>query len=227
MTTAASPVMNVTRGPVPDARRVGDPAPGRVGPGTPDDNALMAAIAAGDAAALDQLYLRYRSTALAAAHTLLREPCAAEDATHEAFLRVWQAAATFRADRGSHRAWLLTIVRNVAMDILRARQVALRLQPARALAENHGEGDEDIPTRVAAAADARRLRAALKTLPPAQRHAVELAFFAGLTHGEIAARTGIPLGTVKGRVRLGLLHLRHDLRDLAPPARRQMALSST
>jgi RNA polymerase sigma-70 factor (ECF subfamily) len=184
--------------------------------GEREDAALAAAIAAGDALALDQLYLRYRPAAFATAVSLLRDPFAAEDVVHDAFLRVWRAADSFRPERGSLRAWLMTIVRNAAIDYLRSRRVAPQLEYASERLEIHDAGEDDVHTAVAAAADARRLRSAVRTLPPAQRDAIELAFFRGLTHGEIAARTGLPLGTVKGRLRLGLRRLRQDLPDLAP-----------
>jgi RNA polymerase sigma-70 factor (ECF subfamily) len=183
-----------------------------------DDAALVAAIAAGDAAALDRLYVRYRRVAFVAAYTVLQEPNATEDVIHDAFLNLWRAANSFRPSRGSLRGWLLTIVRNAAIDHLRARQ---RAAPAATLDHHeeytpaHGVQD-DLATTVAAAADARRLHSALSALPPLQRQAVELAYFGGLSHGEIAAHTGTPLGTVKGRVRLGLRRLRDDLHDLAP-----------
>jgi RNA polymerase sigma-70 factor (ECF subfamily) len=176
---------------------------------------LVAAIAAGDATALDQLYRRYRSLAFAAAISLVREPHMAEDAVQDAFLSVWRAAASFQPSRGSLRAWLLTIVRNAATDHLRTR----RLAPPHEASSSPGRephAEEDVFATVAADADARRLRTALQSLPPSQRHALELSFFGGLSHGEIAARTGVPLGTVKGRVRLGLRRLRQDLCDLAP-----------
>jgi RNA polymerase sigma-70 factor, ECF subfamily len=178
------------------------------------DAALGAAVAAGDIAAFDTLYRRYRPAAFATAFALLREPDAAEDAVHDALLRAWRGAASFQPARGSLRSWLLTIVRHTAIDHLRARQLARRPQPKLAYEATADDGD-DVFTSVATAADARRLREALRALPVEQRYALELAFFAGLTHGEIAARTGTPLGTVKSRVRLGLRRLRRDLSDLA------------
>jgi RNA polymerase sigma-70 factor (ECF subfamily) len=194
------------------------------------DAALGAAVAAGDIAAFDTLYRRYRPAAFATAFALLREPDAAEDAVHDALLRAWRSAASFQPARGSLRSWLLTIVRHTAIDHLRARQLARRPQPKLAYEATADDGD-DIFTSVAIAADARRLREALRALPAEQRHALELAFFAGLTHGEIAARTGTPLGTVKGRVRLGLRRLRRDLSDLAldpgPHASRHLPASAT
>lgn len=220
MTAAACPDTGEARGPRAEQRRGAASEAGHDDPIARDDSALLAAIAAGDAAAFDALYVRCRSAALVTAHAMLQEPTMAEDAAHEAFLRVWQAAPSSRPDRGSLRAWLLTIVRNVALDVHRARQVARRPQPALAPPELHGARDE-IPTAIAAADEAGRLRAALRSLPPEQRQAVELAYFAELTHAEIAAGAGIPLGTVKSRIRLGLSRLRRDLSDRAPPTSRR------
>lgn len=186
--------------------------------GDREDAALVTAIAAGDAMALDQLYLRYRPLAFATAISLLRDPSTAEDVVHDAFLSVWRAAGSFQPARGPLRAWLMTIVRNAAIDHLRSRRIAPQLQKAIERREIQAHYEEDIHATVVAAADARRLRAAVKTLPPAQRDAIEMAFFSGLTHGEIAARTGLPLGTVKGRLRLGMRRLRQALPDLAPVA---------
>ena len=180
-----------------------------------DDTALAVAIAAGDATAFDELYHRYRSLAFAVALGLLREPAAAEDAVHDAFLRLWRAAQSFQPARGPLRSWLLTIVRNAAIDELRARQLAQRPEVNQAQRDIHDLLDEDVAAGALARVEAEQLRAALRSLPHAQRQALELAFFAGLTHGEIAAHTGIPLGTVKGRVRLGLRRLRQDLGELA------------
>jgi RNA polymerase sigma-70 factor (ECF subfamily) len=180
-----------------------------------DDARLMAALRAGEMAALDALYSRYHGAAFATALALLRETAAAEDVVHDAFLRAWRSAASFQAERGSLRAWLMTVVRNTAIDHLRARQLAMRPQP-RLAAVADGGSDADPLATVAIASEARRLREAMAGLPEAQRLVLELAFFAGLTHGEIAARTGAPLGTVKGRLRLGLGRLRQTLGDLAP-----------
>jgi RNA polymerase sigma-70 factor (ECF subfamily) len=215
--TTAYPLSRMTEAetPVQDTR-VGDRAPGNAAAARRDESSLMAAIATGDAAALDQVYLRYRPVAFAAAYALLSDPAAAEDAVHDAFLRIWRGAASFQPARGPLRAWLLTIVRNAAIDSLRARRTVPWPEATVEQPRADAPDGDDIFTTVAVAADARRVRGALDALPPPQRQAVELAFFGGLTHGEIAARTGVPLGTVKGRVRLGLRRLRHDLRDLMP-----------
>lgn len=195
--------------------RVSEPGADDASPKT-DDHGLIASLNRGNIAALDQLYLRYRAPAFATAFALLRDPGAAEDAVQDAFLNVWRAADSYRPGRGAPRGWLLTIVRNAALDQLRARHTARRHQPRLAQIAAVAEEQDDLATTTSLAAEARRLHVALATLPPAQRHALELAYFARLSHGEIARRTGTPLGTVKGRVRLGLRRLRHDLRDLDP-----------
>ena len=200
----------------PSAPCAGDHAPGSVGLGRLDDDTLMAAVAAGNAAALDQLYVRYRPVAFAAAYAIVQDRFVAEDVVHDAWLRVWGAARSFRPERGAPRPWLLTIVRNTAIDTHRVRQAARRHHDALV---RHATGSlpaEDFATTVAITDDARQLRDALAALPPAQRQAVELAFLDELTHGEIAARTGVPLGTIKGRIRLGLRRLRRGL--VRPPA---------
>jgi RNA polymerase sigma-70 factor (ECF subfamily) len=190
----------------------------------PEDAVLAAQIAGGESNALDRFYLAHRAAAFATAYAVLRDASAAEDVVQDAFLRAWRSAATFQVERGSLRSWLLTIVRNTAIDQLRVRGTALRHQP-RLHHELVDVDVADVAETVTEAVEARRLHAALDSLPLEQRRALELAFFGGLTHGEIAARTGAPLGTVKGRVRLGLRRLRQELADLAPamPSRRQLA----
>jgi RNA polymerase sigma-70 factor (ECF subfamily) len=217
MVTAVLPLVISRSGTSPIGTNADELQLGHAAAGEPDDGALIAAVAAGDVAALDLLYRRHRSLALGVACKLLRDRAAAEDVVHDAFLSVWRAAASFQPGRGSPRAWLLTIVRNAAIDSLRARELSQRPRTTRARLQLHAPLDEDIGATVAMAAEARRLGAALTALPPEQRSAIELAFFAGLTHDQIATHTGVPLGTVKGRVRLGLRRLRHDLQDPAPP----------
>ena len=180
-----------------------------------DEAFLVAAIARGEIAALDQLYRRYRADAFALASALMRNPHAAEDVVQDAFLRAWRRAASYQPARGPVRSWLLAIVRHIAIDQLRARQVARRHQAVLIIDATRADREDDIALAIDSDSDARRVRDALAGLPAAQRHALELAFFAGLTHGEIAERTGLPLGTVKGRVRLGMRRLRHDLRELS------------
>jgi RNA polymerase sigma-70 factor (ECF subfamily) len=200
--------------------RAGDPIPGHIGTGSRDDATLIAAVGTGDAAALDQLFLRYRRDAFGVAFALLRDPHAAEDAVHDTFLSVWRAARTFRPERGQAKPWLLAITRNVAIDLLRVSQLAQRRQPALIHAETLARDQDDVAALAAMASEARRLHAALDRLPLSQRRAVELAYFAELSHRQIAEQTRTPLGTVKGRIRLGLQRLRRDLGESASPAPR-------
>lgn len=218
MVTAVLPLVISRNGHSPLGTKIEQPHLDQIGVGEPDDGALLADVAVGDVAALDLLYRRYRPLAFAVACGLLRDRAAAEDVVHDAFLSVWRAASSFQPGRGSPRAWLLTIVRNAAIDSLRTRKLAQRPETTLACRQAHVPPDEDICWTVATAAEARRLGVALTALPPEQRSAIELSFFGGLTHEQIAARTGVPLGTVKGRVRLGLRRLRRDLQDLAPPS---------
>lgn len=191
--------------------------PARPASAAADDAALLAAMQHGHVEPFGEIYRRYRSAAFATAYRILGDPAAAEDAVHDAFLSVWRGIDSFQPSRGSLRPWLLTIVRNTAIDRYRGRRTLpldeARLDDAPAAASGF---DEEVVAAVAGAGAGERIRRALDALPPEQRLAIELAFFEGLTHPQIAARTGLPLGTVKGRLRLGLRKLRQSLGDLAP-----------
>jgi RNA polymerase sigma-70 factor (ECF subfamily) len=154
---------------------------------------------------LDQLYENYHRQAIGLAYSVLRERAEAEDVVQEAFLAAWRARDRYDAGKGSTRTWLLTMVRNRAIDALRARQV----RRSEALDEERPWPSEcDVPSMVLADLDAAWVHSALAHLPPEQRRAVELAYFVGLTHVEIADKLAIPLGTVKGRLRLAMERLR-------------------
>jgi RNA polymerase sigma-70 factor (ECF subfamily) len=184
----------------------------------PNDDALLAQrIRSGDREALGELYDRYASVALATALRVVANREQAEDLVHDTFVAVWQKIDRFDPARGSLRAWLLTIVRNRAIDRLRAARPTLRVD----------EADEQSLLRTGAnptweAALARRsaaeLRLALDGLPAEQRQAIELAYFGGNTYREIAVLTNVPLGTANGRLRLALAKLREALQqtDAAP-----------
>lgn len=184
----------------------------------PTDEALLSRIARGDAEALGVLYDRYNRLAIGVAYRVLGEHGAAEDTVQEAFLAVWRRVDSFDASRGTVRSWLLTIVRNGAVDRRRGRHArALQDATLEDVAFRLATADEETFDLVASSVEAERVREALMTLPPEQREAIELAYFGGLTHQEIAERTGTPLGTIKGRMRLGLHKLRSSLGDLLPP----------
>jgi RNA polymerase sigma-70 factor, ECF subfamily len=174
-------------------------------PETGDDQ-LIAAVARGDHPALLALYDRHGRMAYGLAYRILGESGAAEEAVQDAYLRVWRRASTFDPSRGGVRSWLLTIVHHCAIDLLRRRAGA---PPVVAgldeIAERQAVPDawSDVSGRL----EQDRVRTAVATLPGEQRRAIEMAYFDGLTHREIAERDGLPLGTVKGRLRLGLRRL--------------------
>ncbi len=161
----------------------------------------------GDKEALGTLYDRHSRTAYSLAYRMMGERLAAEDLVQEAFLQVWRAAGSYRVERGSVRTWILSIVRYRSIDQLRSsasrnrmqdkvEAVAPTSQPSEAFAQTwrHSQGEQ--------------VRKALRGLPLAQHKVLELAYFAGYTHIEIAELLELPLGTVKGRMRLGLKKLR-------------------
>lgn len=175
-----------------------------------DEVALLGRIARRDPEGISVLYDRYAGVAFAVAYRLLADRGAADDAVQGAFLNVWRAAATYDAARGTARTWLLTIVHRQAIDALRARRArggaTVDIDAMLSLG-----GDQDTAAQVIASLEAERVRAALAILSPEQRQVIDLAYFGGLSQTEIAARVAIPLGTVKGRMRLGLEKLRGAL----------------
>lgn len=188
--------------------------PGPIDASTLNDEGLLAAIQQSDESALAELYDRYGRLAFGLAYRILGERGTAEDVVQEAYLAVWRRSASFRADRGSARAWLMSIVHNAAIDRRRGRfkreQEAVPLDDLEFKLETDAE---DPFTLVSEQIDAEQIRSALGALPGEQREAIELAYFGGLTQQEISDRTGTPLGTVKSRMRLGLQKLRTLLAD--------------
>jgi RNA polymerase sigma-70 factor (ECF subfamily) len=180
--------------------------------GEGDDLSLVGRASRGDRQALQALYERYASKAMAVALRVLRLTSEAEEVVQETFLEVWRRAPEFDPARGSPQAWLLTICRTRAIDRLRSRVASARVlnQPEGGglSAPSPSEGAERRQTR-------ERIDAALARLPPEQRRVLELAYFEGLSQSEIAERTGEALGTVKTRVRLGMEKLASLLAELA------------
>jgi RNA polymerase sigma-70 factor, ECF subfamily len=194
-----------------------EPPPAAAPLAGPPDEAVLAAVAAGQAEALGALYDRYGRLAFAVAYRVLDDPTAAEDAVQDAFLAVWRRAGSYRPERGSVRGWLLAVVRHAAIDRRRGRHARARQEDSVELEAERLPATDDPSATTLAALEAERVRAAVRALPPEQRRVVELAYDGGLTHVEIAARIGVPLGTVKGRMRLALAKLRLSLGDLLPP----------
>jgi RNA polymerase sigma-70 factor (ECF subfamily) len=183
-----------------------------------DDAALLAGVAVGDDAATTAFVRRYQSRVFGLALSITRDRGLAEDVSQEAFLRAWRAASGYDARRGSALTWLLTITRNLAIDVVRAR----RLLPVdgEALERLVGETLEDDPRSPENAAgielESARARARLREIPPAQARAVVLATILGCTAAEISRREDIPLGTAKTRLRAGLRALRSGLVEESP-----------
>jgi RNA polymerase sigma factor (sigma-70 family) len=171
----------------------------------------MRQVAAGEIGGLEAIYDRYHAMAYALALRITTETGLAEDVVQDSFLGVWRNAGRYAETRGSVRSWLLAIVRHRAIDAMRRRRASIALgeEPDEALPPNLTL--PDIWPEVAGRLDGEHVREAIQTLPPAQREAIELAYFDGLTQREIADRTGAPLGTVKSRMRLGLVSLRGQL----------------
>ncbi|MGH7861030.1 MAG: sigma-70 family RNA polymerase sigma factor [Candidatus Dormibacteraceae bacterium] len=165
---------------------------------------LARALAAGEVRALEQLYDHYGTLAYSLAVRVLGDVGQAEDVVQEAFLKVWDGAARFDPHRGSLRTWLLTVVRNRAIDHLRGRHAHERAElevPDQLAAE---EARFDPWHQVSLTIQREAVMEALDRLPPAQRQAIELAYFGGYTQREIAEMIQIPIGSVKGRMRLAL-----------------------
>ena len=179
-------------------------------PSGPSDEALLERLAAGtDERALSDLYDRYQAQMYGLAMRITNDAALAQDAVQEAFVGVWRHAARYTAGRSSVRTWMLSITHHRAIDIVRRRR------PQGALPETETADPAlttpDVWPEVARSLDRAAVSSAIAGLPEAQREAIQLAYFEGLTQIEIADRTGAPLGTVKSRVRLGLLAMRRAL----------------
>jgi len=175
------------------------------------DQASLARIARGDQLAFAELYDRHARLVFSLALRILQERADAEDIVQEVFAQVWSQAGRYDASRGAVAAWMLMLTRSRAIDRLRAR----RARPETASESNTAESVVDSAVRqdleLLSAEQVTRLQRALKELPDAQRTALELAYYEGLTHAEVAARLSEPLGTVKTRIRQAVIKLRESL----------------
>ena len=176
------------------------------------DRSLVAGIERRDSDALAALYDRYAARLMALASRIVTDSSQAEEVLQDVFLHVWRSAATYDPARGPVLAWLLILTRSRAIDRVRSRRAGWRagLRALDDVAEPHSS--EDVEADSGAREWEALCRAAIAELPPDQHRALELAYFEGLTQEEIAEKTGSPLGTVKTRVRLGLLKLRERMR---------------
>jgi len=182
------------------------------------DEDLISLVEANDAEAFAVLYDRHNQAAYSLAYRMMGERQSADDLMQDAFLKVWRGAGSYRSERGSVRTWILSIVHNRGIDQLRSlasrrrtqqkiEASAPRSQPSEAFAQSWRNSQRE------------QVREALKTLPPEQLKVLELAYFSGYTHVEIARLLDLPLGTVKGRMRLGLKKIKDyfDSQDMAVP----------
>jgi RNA polymerase sigma-70 factor (ECF subfamily) len=186
-------------------------------PNQATDTALLDEAARGDERAVGTLYDRYGRVLYAVAYRIVRNATDAEDVVLDTFGRAWSDAARFDARRGSVAAWLTVMARSRALDVVRSRARRERLtadagRSEPGVAPGMGTSETRPDDETAARERERQVAAALATLSPPQRTAIELAFFEGLSHSEIAERLHEPLGTVKTRVRLGMQKLRETLR---------------
>jgi RNA polymerase sigma-70 factor (ECF subfamily) len=185
------------------------------------DEDLISLVETADAEAFATLYDRHSRAAFSLAYRMMGERQASEDLAQDAFLKVWRSASSYRAERGSVRTWILSIVHNRGIDQIRSQASrrrrqeemeasAPRSQPSEAFAETWRNSQRE------------QVREALNTLPPEQLKILELAYFSGYTHVQISELVDVPLGTVKGRMQLGLKKMR-DYFDHPKLTRRQEA----
>jgi RNA polymerase sigma-70 factor (ECF subfamily) len=177
------------------------------------DEDLMPLVHDGDARAFEVVFDRHADAAFSLAYRMCGRRSTAEDVVQEAFLSLWRSGARYDRQRGSVRSWVLGVVHNRAIDLFRRESV-------RAGQDVNAEGiidrmpaPEDTAGEVQSREDAGEVRTALNELPADQRQVIELAYFGGFTHTQIAAMLHLPAGTVKGRMRLGLTKLRMALGD--------------
>ena len=175
------------------------------------DEDLMPLLRRADPRAFEVLYERHATAAFSLAYRMLGSRAAAEDVVQEAFLGIWRAGERYDRARGSVRTWLLGIVHHRAIDALRRAYVHERRRTSDEGLEERMEARERTEEEAARREEARGIQSALGTLPREQAQVIELAYFGGFTHTEIAAMLDAPVGTVKGRMRLGLAKMRDQL----------------
>lgn len=178
------------------------------------DEDLMPIMQRGDSAAFEVVYERHSGAAFSLAYRMCGTRAAAEDVVQESFLSIWRSGARYDRLRGSVRTWVLGIVHNRAIDSLRRNNVHDRRRASDEGLEERFEARERTEVEVAQRDEAREVREALTGLPSEQSRVIELAYFGGFTHTEIADIIGAPIGTIKGRMRLGLEKMRGRLEGL-------------
>jgi RNA polymerase sigma-70 factor, ECF subfamily len=178
------------------------------------DEELMPLIGEKDVDAFEVFYDRHGGVAYSLAYRIVGERGAAEDVTQEAFISIWRSGARYDPTRGSVRSWTLQVVRNRAIDALRSRAGrAAKLDFDDDSILEHRPSEELTDSEALRRETAQEVRGALDELPGEQSKVIQLAYFGGFSHSEIASMLGVPLGTVKGRMRLGLEKIRGELAE--------------
>ena len=177
------------------------------------DEELMALVQDADARAFELLYDRHGGAVFSLAYRIVGDRIAAQDISQEAFLSIWRSRLRYDRARGSVRTWVLGIVHNRTIDALRRGAVHERRREQFEGVEERHEAPERTDVEAARREEARSVRSALDTLPEEQRRTIELDYFGGFSHSQIAELLGEPIGTVKGRMRLGLDKLRRQLAE--------------
>lgn len=171
-----------------------------------DDMSLMTGIESGQQEALSTLFDRYGSMVYSVALRVLKDPGDAEDVMQDIFIQIWKNPTSFVSGRGSLGGWLLVVARNRSIDVLRRRKPYEDVELFALPGSNALTSEAERHVLLA------KIRDVVQSLPEEQKHSLELAFFEGLTHSEIAEKTGDPLGTVKTRIRLALITIRKALK---------------
>lgn len=197
--------------PVPPPEEPAPPGSSEVGvPDSADLTAMLRLAARGDETAYARFYDATSARAYGLALRVVRNPSHAQEVTQEAYLTAWRQSTRFEASRGSALAWLMTIVHRTAVDRVRATESATRREQVWEREVRDVDHDQTAET-AEASIEGRRVRRAVAELTPVQRQAVELAYFSGYTHTEVATMLEVPLGTAKTRIRDGLIRLRDAL----------------
>jgi RNA polymerase sigma-70 factor (ECF subfamily) len=181
--------------------------------GTHADEDLMALVREGDARAFEVIFDRHSGAAFSLAYRMCGRRAMAEDIVQEAMVSLWRSGARYDRARGSVRSWVLSAVHNRAIDAFRHESAKSSLNVGDEGLAERLESEERTDREAERRDEARQVRSALKELPGEQRQVIELAYFGGFTHTQIAEMLGLPPGTVKGRMRLGLTKLRVSLAD--------------
>ena len=179
-------------------------------PAAPDLSELLNLAARGDQAAFAVLYDAMATRVYGLAVRVVRDPAQAEEVTQEAFLEIWRMASRYDVARGSATAWMLTIVHRKAVDRVRSAEAATR-RDTTYHSQNQAVDHDATADAAHASLEARRVRDALHSLTAVQREALELAYFGGYTHTEVATMLDLPVGTAKTRIRDGLIRLRDTM----------------